>query len=615
MLVLVEEFNVQFLLFFGVTFILLMVLYLYVRHYRILKADINRINLAIRVLTRSGRAPQRIGIRTALVEQLWRKLLSFYGGTLRASSARTDFITVLGSGVVLAEAGDSEEEILQVLSEIVQRSTFPEVRFTGVLIKSSNGTWKLLASSGISRDRLEEPLLLSIENLTLEGVALQYMQPRDGIQFDYRGLGVGNSLFVPMVANEEIFGIVWLGFGQGNGVLSENRKSIIEMIVKHAVTSYQSARRTKAKEVMGLEQKEKMLSLSHDMKAPSMRALYALKEVQHNSFNLTEDNNLLFNEIEYALEEQLGLIQSLFSVDSKEELFQVQSSDIEIASLVKNRVESFRVIARAASIELSVGVLERAKVSIPREVFHRILDNLITNAIKYTPEGSIEVSVTHCRNLAKQEIVVIVKDSGKGVPDRLRDSLFTSDIRKFEREVNSGHGYGLTVVKRLVEEHGGNVSYSPNPDGGSIFSIYIPASSILEAGSRLGEYRKGILVIDDDSVLRSTYERWIKEITDRVVSCGSFSEARVIMEFEKPSMIIMDVTIPGEDAGSFLEVISSNVPIIVISGMPKSILEKEYGIFEHVVAILEKPFTRAQLREVVSKVFEMECSAQFERAA
>jgi signal transduction histidine kinase/CheY-like chemotaxis protein len=615
MLIMLERFNAQLFLISGVIFVLLIVLYLYVRDYRILKVDISRVNMGMRILTRSGRAPQRMRLRTALVEQLWRKILSFYAGTLRTSRARTDYMTVLGSGVGLAEAGESEEEILQVLSEIVRRSAFPEVRFTGVLIKGSNGSWKLLASSGISRERLEEPLLLSIENLSLEGVAMQYTQPRDGIQFDYRGLGVGNSLFVPMVVNEEVFGIVWLGFGEGNGVLSENRKNTIEMIVKHAVSSFQSARRSKAKEVTGLEQKEKMLSLSHDMKAPSMRALYALKEVQQSSVNLGEDNTQLLSEIEYALEEQLGLIQSLFSVDLKEDISPRQSPEIEVSSLVKNRVESFKVIARAASIELSVTILERAKVSIPREVFHRILDNLITNAIKYTPEGSIEVSVTHGRNSVKQEIVVSVRDSGKGVPERLRESLFTSDIRKFEREVNSGHGYGLTVVKRLVEEHGGSVSYSPNPEGGSLFSFTIPATSILEGGYRLGESRKGILVIDDDSVIRSTYERWMKDTTDRVLSCGSFSEARVIMEFEKPSMIIMDVTIPGEDAGTFLQMIPRNIPVIVVSGMPQSVLEKEYGICDHVVAVMEKPFTRVQLREVIRKVIVLDPSSQFERAA
>lgn len=195
-----------------------------------------------------------------------------------------------------------------------------------------------------------------------------------------------------------------------------------------------------------LEQKEKMLALSHDMKAPSMRALYALREVQHVSSVLNEEHQHLLSEIEYALEEQMGMIHSLFSLDSSEDSSGTNVHEIEIASMVKNRVESFKVVARAASISLSIARFDRAKVRISREVLYRIVDNLLTNAIKYTSEGEIEISIHALRD---NKIEISVKDSGKGVPERLQTFLFSNEIRKLEREVNSGHGYGLSVVKKI----------------------------------------------------------------------------------------------------------------------------------------------------------------------
>ncbi len=607
-----EQIHIVYVVFGLVLFQFVFLCFLY-RANRSLKSDVKRILLGIKSLARSGKAPQRIGIKNALLEQLWRKVLSFYVATLRTSGTRADFMTVLGGGLGLVEAEHSEEEVLQVLSELVLRSASPEARFSGVLMKAHGDSWKLAAASGIARERLEEPLVSAVESLPISGEGFYYMQPRDGIEFDYRGLGLGSSLFVPMGSGESVFGAVWLGFSEGSGVLSESRKATIEMIVKHAVASFNSARRTRLKEKSGLDHKEKMLSLSHDMKAPSMRALYALREVQHAISGLDEGQQHLLYEIEYALEEQLGMIHSLFSLDSNENADGYQTTpEIEISTMVRNRVESFKVIARAASITLSTSVLDRAKVRIPREVLYRILDNLLTNAIKYTSEGSIDVSLVYKDN---NFIELSVKDTGKGVPERLQKSLFSSDIRSVEREVNSGHGYGLTAVKRLVREYGGGVGYRPNPSGGSIFSFILPVTSVLEGGYRSTDSRNSILVIDDDTILRNTYERWLGDSVERVIACASFSEARVVIGFEKPSMIIMDVTIPGEDAAEFVSSLPDDIPLIIISGISEEVLREQYSVYEQVVCVFEKPFTRMELRELVKRYFTMKVVPKLEHAA
>jgi signal transduction histidine kinase/CheY-like chemotaxis protein len=598
----------------GVFMLLLLLLFRANRINRSLRSDSERILLGVRSLARSGKAPQRIGIKNSKNLTLWRKILSFYAATLRTGSTKADLVTVLGGGAGLLDAGHSEDKVLQVLAELVLRSASPEARFSGVLVRSPGSGWKLVAASGIAGERIEEPLVSAVDRLCVEEEGFYYTQPRDGIVFDFRGLGAGTSLFVPMIGSEGVFGVVWLGFSEGSGVLQESRKATIEMIIRHAVASCNSARRSKVKEEHGALQKEKMLLLSHDMKAPGMRALYALREVQYALQGHDEQQEYLLSEIEYALEEQLGMIDSVFSLDSAEQSYQQPSPEIEISSMVRHRVESFRVIARAASINLTTSVLDRAKVRIPREVIFRILDNLLTNAIKYTPDGSIDVSVIL---KGTEKVEISVRDTGKGVPERLIKSLFSGEIRAVEREINSGHGYGLTAVKRLVVEHGGTVGYRPDPSGGSVFSFVLPVTSVLEGGFRMSADRQGhgVLVIDDDAILRSTYERWLKDSVDRVISCSGFTEARVAMGFERPAMVIMDVTIPGEDAGEFIASLPEDIPLIIISGMPVNVLYEQFSVYKQVVRVLEKPFTRAQLRELLKRYFTMQVLPGVEKAA
>lgn len=577
-----------------------------------MRQDVELISLGLRSLVRTGRSPQRIGIHSPNIEALWRKILAFYSGTVRAGDSKANVLEVLSGGIGLTEAGDSEENVLRALSEIVLRSACPEVKFAAVATCQNGSQWKLVTAAGVSGDRLQDPLLVAVESLPLSERDIIYTRPQNGIEFDFRGIGVGASLFVPMKSGNELIGVVWLGFSEGTGALSEARRSTIEMIVQHAIASYFSARKNQQKDQLTLDKKEKMLSLSHDMKAPGMRALYALRELQQSSISLDEGNKALLGEIEYALEEQLGLIQSLFSVDSPhDESGRVFAPELEVASIVKSRVESFKVIARAVNISLEMGDLERAKVRMPREALHRILDNLLSNAIKYTSHGTVKVSVMH----ADKQILVSVVDSGKGVLERLRPHLFSNKIREKEREVNSGQGYGLTVVKRLSEEYGGFVSYSPNPSGGSIFSFRLPVVAFLDGNISKQKSHSSVLIIDDDSVIRASHEKWVSGMVVKVTSCGSFSEARVIADLERPSLIITDVSIPGESLGDFLDSIHGDTKVVILSARSKTAVEEEYGLYRQVFAVLEKPVTRIQLRELMKRL-EFERSKKYlEKAA
>ena len=110
-------------------------------------------------------------------------------------------------------------------------------------------------------------------------------------------------------------------------------------------------------------------------------------------------------------------------------------------------------------------------------VISRILDNLVNNAIKYSPKGS-QVTLICLENESEDCVEFAVKDEGPGIPDEYKDCIF----QKFgASKVNSGIkkpsvGLGLAFCKLAVETHQGEVRVEDNPEGGSIFRILLPAS-------------------------------------------------------------------------------------------------------------------------------------------
>jgi signal transduction histidine kinase len=123
----------------------------------------------------------------------------------------------------------------------------------------------------------------------------------------------------------------------------------------------------------------------------------------------------------------------------------------------------------------------------------QVLWNLLNNAAKYTPEGGrIGLMVERAKGarLPAKEVIVRVRDTGMGIPPEMLPrvfDLFTQMERTLER-AEGGLGIGLTLVRRLVEMHGGTVqAFSPGPGQGSEFVIRLPALSAGQLATRVGK--------------------------------------------------------------------------------------------------------------------------------
>ena len=177
-------------------------------------------------------------------------------------------------------------------------------------------------------------------------------------------------------------------------------------------------------------------------------------------------------------ERMIRLINDLLNVTRIEEgryLYKRVASDI--VEMVQSLIDSYKDGAKKKEIKLEFKKPKKEipKISLDFEKMKLALQNLIDNAIRYTPKkGKVTVSL----DCDRKEVVISVKDTGVGIPKDQQERVFS----KFFRGVNvlkmevEGSGLGLFITKNIIEAHGGKVWFDSKEGQGTIFSVTIPFS-------------------------------------------------------------------------------------------------------------------------------------------
>ncbi len=146
---------------------------------------------------------------------------------------------------------------------------------------------------------------------------------------------------------------------------------------------------------------------------------------------------------------------------------------LDLWPLVEALIHDLHPVAGSSSTRLLNSVQEDLIVDADASLLRRILQNLIANAIRYTPRGQVEIGA---REMTPESGVVCwVRDDGAGVPADRLDKIFDPLESDAQKSAGSGTGLGLAIVKTFVEAHGGKVSVESREGGGSTFTFWIPA--------------------------------------------------------------------------------------------------------------------------------------------
>jgi two-component system phosphate regulon sensor histidine kinase PhoR len=159
---------------------------------------------------------------------------------------------------------------------------------------------------------------------------------------------------------------------------------------------------------------------------------------------------------------------------------EIERTPTNICEIVRASVESARPAAEHKDLSLSVEMPTYLRIMVDAQRFAQVVDNLVSNAVKYTPAGG-RVSVTLSGFDDHVELAVV--DTGIGIDPAERDRLFTRFFRTRDAEERSiqGVGLGLSITKKIVETHGGRIDVESS-DQGSTFRVWLPLDVRLAEG-------------------------------------------------------------------------------------------------------------------------------------
>jgi signal transduction histidine kinase len=213
-------------------------------------------------------------------------------------------------------------------------------------------------------------------------------------------------------------------------------------------------------------------SVSHEFRTPLTSILGYLDLVLDDADELDPAARSQLDVVRRNAERLLTLVSDLLSVRSGH--MEVQPHPVDLAELVRGSVDSAAPRAAQAGIRLSLDLPDTLQAHADSSRFSQVLDNLISNAIKYSPGGG-DVEVAAWRE--DSEVVCRISDTGMGMTEEDQDQAFAKFFRSrgVRNSTIPGIGLGLPISKAIVEAHGGTITLQSAPGRGTAFTVRMPA--------------------------------------------------------------------------------------------------------------------------------------------
>lgn len=277
-----------------------------------------------------------------------------------------------------------------------------------------------------------------------------------------------------------------------------------------------------------MESRHKMLlSVSHDIKSPLTSILGNL-ELMDNTGNEKEVIS-----IQQSADHILKLLSNLLEFSSLEQgTLQVEKKLFNVRQLCDETAQMFEPIAQKKNLVFNFKneIRQSLYANSDQLKIKQVISNLISNALKYTIEGSIGFKASY----EMGSLVFRVEDTGIGIPNDKLEEIFKPFVRTDSgSKISEGSGYGLSVVKGFVDLLGGTIEVTSEVGKGSLFTVKIPVEiEIIEnsdkqvrpseaaAKAEPVEQRR-ILIIDDDDTLLTVISNMISKLGHQVMICRS----------------------------------------------------------------------------------------------
>jgi signal transduction histidine kinase/CheY-like chemotaxis protein len=373
----------------------------------------------------------------------------------------------------------------------------------------------------------------------------------------------------------------------------------------------QLERQSAALEVASQHKSEFLASMSHELRTP-LNAIIGFSEVllerMFGELNERQDDYLrdIWSSGRHLLE-LLNDILDLSKIEAGQMVlnrseFAVRESLEYCLSMVRERALKQRILL-SLDVGPEVGLLDADRLR-----FRQVVLNLLSNAVKFTPDGGrVDVRAF----IRGQDLVLLVADTGVGVPAEDRERIFDSFQQGTPHsEQTEGTGLGLTLSKRILELHGGRIWVESEAGQGSTFGFALPTgsgepalTSAPQAGVDSGLPTEPapspgptVVVVEDDRRSFDLLRVYLEAAGARVVSARNGEEGLDTVRRLSPAGVILDILLPGIDGWEVLAQLKADpgtaaIPVIVVSMLD----ERGRGFALGAAEYLVKPVGKKQL--------------------
>ncbi|WP_347110070.1 ATP-binding protein [Paenarthrobacter sp. S56] len=265
--------------------------------------------------------------------------------------------------------------------------------------------------------------------------------------------------------------LVWLGTGPEQRAFTTSARPMLDQAGKFAGSVVVFSDVTDLVNALAAKD-EFVANVSHEFRTPLTSILGYVELILDDPHGLEPKYRRQLEVVRRNAERLLTLVSDLLSVRSGQ--IAIQPHKVDIAELVRGSVTSAEPRAAKAGIRLSVNVPEALEARVDSSRMSQVLDNLVSNAIKYSPDGGdVEVAAWE-----EQDYVFCrVSDTGMGMTKEDQAEVFTKFFRAggVRNSAIPGVGLGLPISKAIVEAHGGSIELESEPGRGTTFTVRVPA--------------------------------------------------------------------------------------------------------------------------------------------
>ena len=346
------------------------------------------------------------------------------------------------------------------------------------------------------------------------------------------------------------------------------------------------------------EAKDRFLSIiSHDLRTPFSSILGFTDLLLTDETLSGQEKKQYVKYIQDSSKSMLALVNSLLDWTRLQTgRIKFEPEKLNARELVEKSISTNAGMALQKEIKIENLIDSSLHIFVDKNLAQQIFNNLISNAVKFTTKGD-RIIISSNPSARSRFLEFFVKDTGKGIKEENLPKLFNIDM-KFTSEGTAGEkgsGLGLSLVKEIVEKHGGTVKASSEYGKGSEFKFTLPIAS------------NKILIVDNNKTDRILYSKILKNITPDysvdIVSNGQ--EALDVISSSSPALVITENEMPLMNGYDFIiELIRLNVfnklPVIVLSGKIDRNISQDYAELG-VEYIFKKPVNLKDFKEAVEK--------------